>query len=91
MVDPGDFHFRLPSSHRRLLWAFTTVSATVIDEVGLDKIRIMNATFLLCAKKDVKKCLYLGGKMTACHAYALMLVQLITTAVDGTTLVLHSV
>jgi len=29
--------------------------------------------------------------MTACHAYALMLVQLISTAVDGTTRVLHSV
>jgi len=23
-------------SHRRLLWAFTTVSVTVIDKVGLD-------------------------------------------------------
>jgi len=29
--------------------------------------------------------------MTAHRAYALMLVQLISTAVDGTTLVLHSV
>jgi len=29
--------------------------------------------------------------MTACRAYALMLVQLISTAADGATLVLHSV
>jgi len=29
--------------------------------------------------------------MTAHHAYALMFVQLISTAADGTTLVLHSV
>jgi len=85
------FDFHRSISHRTLLWAFIIISVTVIDKVGLDTIRIVNCTFLPSAKIDIKKCLYPGRKMTACHAYALMFVQLISKAVDGTTLVLHSV
>ena len=43
------------------------------------------------AKFDVKKYLQPDWTTTACHAYALMLVQLISTATDGTNLILHSV
>ena len=81
-------------SHRRLLWAFTTVSVTVIHKVGLNKIRIVNCMFLPSTKIDVKKinaCNLVGRWLHAMHIYALMLVQLISTAVDGTTLALHSV
>ena len=42
-------------SHRRLPWAFNyTVSVTVINKVGLDKLGIVNCMLLPSAKFDVK-------------------------------------
>jgi len=94
LLDPGDFHFRFPSFLSPTV-DFSGPSLRSLSlflyKVGLDNIRIVNCTFLPSAKIDVKKCLYPGRKMTARHAYVLMLVQLISTAVDDTTLVLYSV
>ena len=55
-------------SHRRIPRAFTTVSVTVIDEVGFDKMRIVNCMFLHSEKFDIKKCLRPGRTMTARRA-----------------------
>ena len=41
-------------SHHKLPWAFTMVSVTVINKVGIDKMQIVNCMFVPTAKCDVK-------------------------------------
>jgi len=72
----------------RLPWAFTTVSVFVIDKVGLNIMQIVNCTSLPSAKFDIKKMLVTWSDD---DCMPLMIVQLISTAADGTSLVLHSV
>ena len=46
VTSSSDFH-----CYHRLPWAFTTVSVTVINKIGLDKMQIVNCMFLPSAEK----------------------------------------
>ena len=81
-------------SHHRLPWAFTTVSITVIDKVGNANRELY--VLIISRQNLTSKMLvtWSDDDCTLCicpKAYALMLMQLISTAADGTSLVLHSV
>jgi len=90
-LTPGTWHFRFYLPPSTSLGLHYCVSVTVIHQVGLDTIRIVNCMFLPSAKFDVKKMLITWSEEDRTPCIALMLVQLISTAVDGTTRALHSV
>jgi len=54
--DPGHFYFRLPSflSPTVDFPGLSLQSLSVIDKVGLNKIRTVNCMFLTSAKFDIK-------------------------------------